>query len=142
MRQTLRLHGRTHAPGGSDPIPGLGGSAPRIVFGCVFNDGGTDDVGSGDWECEWSGSGSGATGYPALNIYTFTVSPAFSAAIKVVVATPSNNNAAGDGGSPAEYFVGVDSTIADVGSFTVMTWDQIGDPDSGGFAFAAFEDPA
>lgn len=125
----LYQHGRDHRPGGSDPIPGLV-VPPRLVYGCVFNDGGVDDVGSGDWEVVWDG----------VNKYTFTVSPSFNAAINNVVATGTNNT------SPdnvlGAYFVIVDKTASDVNLFIVYTFDVTGDPDSGGFAFVAVEDPA
>lgn len=132
MRQAKPIiHGRDHRPGGPDPIPFFGGSGPRIVFGCVYNDGGTDDVGSGDWSASWD----------SANGYTITVDPAFSGAIKVVLATPSNNNPP-SGDPPQPYFVVANANVALLDTFYIYTYDMIGEPVDGGFAFAAIQDTA
>lgn len=107
----------------------------RLVYGSVQNDGVVIDAGSGDWTVEWSQSGVSAPGYPAPNIYTFTVTPAFSAAIVNVLASAISID-------PFAYFVGTDRSSADLDTFVVMTWDMIGDAADFDFAFAAIEDPA
>src|ERR1051326_3158448 len=121
MRAKLLYHGRSHAAGGSDPIPGIG-NIHRVVYGAVLNDGGTVDAGSGDWSVEWSQSGSGAPGYPAPNIYTFTVPPAFSSTIANVLVQADYN---GHGNDP--YLAIVDTDAGDVSTFVVKTFSFIGD---------------
>lgn len=132
MKLRPAKHGRDHRKGGWDPIPG----GDRIVYGSVLNDGGVRHAGSGDWSCVWSNSGVSAPGFPATNLYTFTIDPGFPDA-PIVVASPNNDNAAGDAGNPAAYFVGLDGDPTTTG-FVIVTFDLIGDPDSGGFDFAAF----
>src|ERR1051326_8580010 len=112
MKQTLKLHGRTHGRYGSDPIPGIG-NIHRIVYGSVLNDGSTVDAGSGDWTlASWDG----------FNTYTFTVAPAFGTAILNVVATPGFN---GDSNDP--YLAINDPGSADPDTFVVLTFNFIGD---------------
>lgn len=101
-------------------------TASRVVYGAVDDDGTILDAGSEDWSVVWD----------FVQTYTFTVSPAFSAAILNVVATPKNF------GSDDPRLLTVEDTLADASTFVVTTWNFIGDPLDSGFAFAAFEDPA
>lgn len=102
-----------------------------MVYGCVYNDGGTDDPGSNDWSASWD----------MANGYTITITPAFNAAIKNVLLTPSNNNPT-EGSPPQPYYVVHDVSVAGVDTFSVYTFNEIGDPADGGFSFVAIEDAA
>lgn len=103
------------------------GAGTRIVYGMVYNDGDTQDAGSGDWSVVQSG----------INKFTFTLDTVF-AHIPTVLATPTNDNPAGTGASnPSAYFAVAFFDDITTSTFTVYTFDLIGDPDAGSFAFAA-----
>jgi hypothetical protein len=127
QRQVLRIHGRDHLRGGSDPIPGL--DVHRIVRGSVFDDADIEDAGSGDWTVASTGTG----------LYTITFDPVF-ASVPTVVFSATNNNAA-HGGAPATnplpYFVEQDTDGVDVDHVDVIVFAFDGAEDDGSFGFIA-----